>query len=89
MTGGAVPETQGTAKMQKPLGRQPKGGLRKNSISRIVPQTHPSNQVFQRLSRHVRQRKLTNALELLEKRGYYGDTAIFIIASIQDIGGGQ
>jgi hypothetical protein len=75
--------------MQKPLGRKPKGGLRKNSIKRIVPQTHPSNQVFQHLLSYVRQRELTNALELLEKRGHYGKTAFFIIASIQNMGGGR
>jgi hypothetical protein len=85
----AVPETQGTAKMQKPLGRKPKRGLRKNSIKRIVPQTHPSNQIFQHLLSHVWQGELTNALELLEKRGHYGETAFFIVASIQDIGGGR
>jgi hypothetical protein len=63
-------------------------GFATNQFKRIVPQTHPSNQVFQKLSSHVRQRELTNALELLEKHGHYDETAIFVIASIQDMGGG-
>jgi hypothetical protein len=74
--------------MQKPLTSDGEG-FAKNQFNRIVPQAQTSNQVFQHLSSYVQQRELTNALELLEKRGHYGEIAIFIIASIQDMGGGR
>jgi hypothetical protein len=74
--------------MQKPLTLDGQG-LAKTQFKRIVPQAQTSNQVFLELSNHILDRQLTNALELLEKHGHYGEIAIFVIASIQDMGGGK
>lgn len=74
--------------MQKPQTSDRKG-FATNQFKTIVPQTPATNQVFQHLSSYIRQRELTNALELLEKRGHYDETAIFVIASIQCMGGGR
>lgn len=35
----------------------------------------------------IRDRQLTTALDFLEKRGLTGDTALFVVASIQKLGG--
>ncbi len=72
--------------MQKPLRFKPEGGLRKNSITRILPQT-PQNgnsannkcQIFT----FIEQRRLTDALEYLENYGYTGDAAINMIRYLQ------
>jgi hypothetical protein len=74
--------------MQKPLTLDGQG-LAKTQFKRIVPQAQTSNQVFQSLSSYILDHQLTNALELLEKHGHYDEIAIFVIASIQDIGGGR
>lgn len=73
--------------MPKPLTSNDKGLSRKNSITRILPRSTTQNQVVPELSYYINRRRFTDSLELLEKRGITGDTARFIIANLQSIGG--
>jgi len=52
----------------------------------IVQRSHLTNPVFLKLSKYVRDRKLTQALTLIEKHGIKGDLATFLIGTIQSIG---
>jgi len=72
--------------MQKPLTYKEKGLLGKNSITRILPQSRTINKVISELLYYTKSGYLTQAIDLLEKRGITGDTAIFIIATLQAMG---
>ncbi|MHC5771320.1 MAG: hypothetical protein ACYTXI_38315 [Nostoc sp.] len=67
--------------MQKPLAYDRQGFADEN-LEPILPQTIPTNQIF---LIYIRRRQLTNALEFLEKHGYCGDVAIFVLACCQEV----
>jgi hypothetical protein len=72
--------------MQKPLAYD-RQGLAIDKSSTSVPQSASTNQVFLKISRYISSGCFTHAIDLLEKRGITGDVAIFIIATLQAIGG--
>ena len=62
--------------------------LTEKLINVIVADNHPYSQgraTISALFDCVRDRQLTSALVLLEKRGLTGDTALFLIANLQDL----
>ena len=54
----------------------------KKSDNPILHQLHGDSQVF-RLKKLINQRNLTESLDLLEKSGFSGDFALFIVQNIQ------
>lgn len=65
--------------MQKPLSGKTEGFASKSIV--IIEQTSVKNQFTYSINRV----SLTDALDILEKQGYVGDTAIFILANLQDL----
>lgn len=74
--------------MQKPLtfDRQ---GLANVQFNQIVQQAPTTSQVILELSKYISSRSLTDALDLLEKRGITGDVSIFIISNLHTLSGGE
>lgn len=66
--------------MQKPLSRAGQGFVLE-SFTTILHQTSTKKQITLLINRE----SLTDALDLLEKQGYTGDTAIFILANLQHL----
>ena len=66
--------------MKKPLSLS-----RRGSFETIVQQ----NSAIKQLVKQIRCHSLTNCLNILENSGYTGDTAIFILASLQILEVGQ
>ncbi|MBW4450766.1 MAG: hypothetical protein KME38_29055 [Spirirestis rafaelensis WJT71-NPBG6] len=57
---------------------------KKKFTKRIIALNHPETQAFL-LRKYIRDRKLTPALNLLEKKGIYDDLARFVITAIQHL----
>ena len=70
--------------MQKPLNNDIKGLSSKKS-TKIIPQAPTKNQVISEVSNYIAIGSLTNALDLLKKRGITGDVALFMLASLQSL----
>jgi hypothetical protein len=62
--------------MKKPLSLS-----RRGSFETIVQQ----NSAIKKLVKQIRGHSLTNSLNILENSGYTGDTASFILASLQNL----
>ena len=58
------------------------GAFRNIHHKNIISESRPSCQAITRLKRYIKQRKLTDSLELLEQFEIYGDFALLIIACL-------
>lgn len=70
--------------MQKPL-TYDRQGFAIEKLSSILTQTLPKSQEYRisELSNYISNRRLTESIEILEKAGYSGNTAIFMLAYCQ------
>lgn len=68
--------------MQKPLNVEIKG-LSGIKTSEIISRKPVTNQVFLEISKYVRHRQLTDALESLETIGITDDWAVLALAHLQ------
>jgi hypothetical protein len=74
---------------QKPLTYDGKGLFRENSIIRILSQKATKNQVVLEIQHYIHSRQLTDAVTILESRGIVDELAFLLVASLQELGGGE
>ena len=73
----------GTAKGIQKIDKKYKNLIAPNYSSFCTfPQSPKINNAGLGLAGAIRDRRLTDAVEMLEKRGYYGDSALFMLAYV-------
>jgi hypothetical protein len=62
------------------------GAFRNIQHSNIITESIPNRQAINRLKRYIKQKKLTDSLNLLEEFEIYGDFALLIIGCLMNGG---